>query len=78
MASNIENSTETLSELFKRGLDIHDWLDKSTDPTNSTEFQHRVKKGILILEDATRLVSILDIFSRNETVSEVPTEHLKV
>ena len=78
MASNSEDSSEvTLSELFKRGLDIHDWLDKSTLPTNSSEFQHQVKKGILLLEDATRLVSVLDIFSRNETVSEVQTEHLK-
>ena len=80
MASNSENiaaSGETLSEMFTMGLKLHTSLDESSEPTNSEKFQHGVKKAILLLEDATRLVSILDIFSRNETVSEVPTEHLK-
>ena len=72
-----EISNETLDEMFNRGLNIHDDLEICEDCQNSETFQHKVKKGILILEDATRLVSVLDIFSRNETVSEVPTEHLK-
>ena len=38
---------------------------------------HKVKKAILMLEDATRLVSLLDIFSRNEHHKELPGEHLK-
>ena len=75
--ANQEVSVETLDEMFKRGLDIHDSLESSAEPVNSPEFQHKVKKGILLLEDSTRLVSVLDIFSRNETVSEVPSEHLK-
>ncbi len=73
----LDASNETLDAMFRRGLDIHQSLEESTDPMNSEVFQHKVKKGILLLEDATRLVSILDVFSRNETVSEVPTEHLK-
>jgi immunoglobulin-binding protein 1 len=72
-----EISNETLDEMFNRGLNIHDDLEICEECQNSETFQHKVKKGILILEDATRLVSVLDIFSRNETVSEVPTEHLK-
>merc|ERR1711994_998423 len=31
----------------------------------------------MILEDATRLVSVLDLFSRNEHVRDLPTESLK-
>ena len=77
MASSDEVSEETLSQMFKRGLDLHDELDKSADPMSSSEFQHKVRQGILILEDCTRMVSLLDLFSRNETVSEVPAEHLK-
>ena len=77
MASSEEVSEETLSEIFKRGLDLHDELEKSADPMNSAEFQLKVRQGILILEDCTRMVSLLDLFSRNETVSEIPTEHLK-
>ena len=38
---------------------------------------NKVKKAILMLEDATRLVSLLDIFSRNEHHKELPGEHLK-
>ena len=63
--------------MFKKGIDINEELETSTLTSNSDEFQHKVRKGIMILEDATRLVSLLDLFSRNETVSEVPTEHLK-
>lgn len=40
-------------------------------------FQMKVRKAILLLEDATRLVSVLDLFSRNERISEVPTSTLK-
>ena len=72
-----EVSAETLSQLFKRGLALHDELESSEAPINSPEFQHKVRQGILVLEDCTRMVSLLDLFSRNETVSEVPTEHLK-
>jgi len=68
---------DSLSKLFDRGLDLHNELQESQEDTNSDAFQDKVKKGILILEDATRLVSILDIFSKNENFSEVPTEHLK-
>lgn len=77
MASKDDVSTETLSEMFKKGISINDDLEKATSSPNSDDYQHKVRKGIMILEDATRLVSLLDLFSRNETVSEVPTEHLK-
>ena len=72
-------SVETLSNMFKKGLDINDdELENNTGlSSNSDEFQHKVRKGILLMEDSTRLVSLLDLFSKNETVSEVPTEHLK-
>ena len=77
MASKEDVSTETLSEMFKKGVSINDDLENGTSSPNSDDYQHKVRKAIMILEDATRLVSLLDLFSRNETVSEVPTEHLK-
>ena len=43
----------------------------------SEGFQSRVRRCIMMLEDATRLVSLADVFSRNESVGEVPTEHVK-
>lgn len=68
---------ETLSCLFDKALALHEDLSNSTEETNSDSFQDKVKRGILMLEDATRLVSVLDIFSKNEHFSEIPTEHLK-
>jgi len=72
-----EDKDETLSQLFDNALKLHGEVSDSSDDTNSEGFQDKVKKGILMLEDATRLVSILDIFSRNESYTEMPTECLK-
>ena len=81
MTSNSHESgdggDESLSQLFDRGLELHTEILTSSDETNSDAYQDKVKKGILMLEDATRLVSVLDLFSRNENFTEVPTEHLK-
>jgi len=72
-----EDKDETLSQLFDNALKLHGDISDSSDDTNSKPFQDKVKKGILMLEDATRLVSILDIFSRNESFTEMSTECLK-
>jgi len=72
-----EDKDETLSQLFDNALKLHGDISDSSDDTNSKPFQDKVKKGILMLEDATRLVSILDIFSRNESYTEMSTECLK-
>ena len=72
-----EEKDETLSELFESALKLHSEIVESTEDTSSQTFQDQVKKGILMLEDATRFVSILDIFSRNENFKEIQTEHLK-
>lgn len=74
-----ENSKDqnTLSQLFDSGLRIQGELEDSKEDTSSSEVQDKVRKGILMLEDATRLVSVLDLFSRNENFQEIPTEHLK-
>ena len=67
--SETESENETLSALFSKGLSIHDSVCADEGDTNSATFQEKVRKGIMILEDATRLVSILDLFSRNDTSS---------
>jgi len=63
--------------VFDKALDLHDQVENSTEPSASSEFQLKVKKCIMMLEDCTRLVSLLNIFSRNENYKEVVTEHLK-
>jgi len=72
-----EDKDETLSQLFDNALKLHGDISDSSEDTNSKPVQDKVKKGILMLEDATRLVSILDIFSRNESYTEMSTECLK-
>ncbi len=72
-----DDSSQTLSELFDTGFRLHNELSSSSEDPRSSSFQSKVRRGILILEDGTRLVSALDIFSRNEGVEEVATAHLK-
>ena len=52
--SKEDNSEETLSALFSRGLDLHSELETSEEGSNSEPFQIKVRKAILFLEDATR------------------------
>ena len=75
--ADMDQEEESLSALFDKALFLHNDILVSQEDTNSEPFQDKVKKGILMLEDATRLVSVLDIFSRNENFTELPTEHLK-
>ena len=71
------NPTETLPALFGKGLSLHDEIAVDEGDQRSDIFQNKVRRGIMILEDTTRLVSVLDLFSRNENVSDMPTESLK-
>jgi len=72
-----EYSEEGLSCVFDKALELHDQVDNSTEDSISESFQEKVKKCIMMLEDCTRLVSLINIFSRNENYKEVATEHLK-
>ncbi len=70
-------SGETLQQLFLKGSTMCRKIESSGDDPRSEAFQDSVRKAVLILEDSTRMVSALDLFSANEDVSEVPTEHLQ-
>uniref|UniRef100_A0A182VTP0 Immunoglobulin-binding protein 1 n=1 Tax=Anopheles minimus TaxID=112268 RepID=A0A182VTP0_9DIPT len=67
-----------LSEIFDEGYSAMNRLDENTNiPSNANEFQLAVKKAIGLFEDATRLVSLVGMFSTNESYEEVPTENLR-
>ena len=72
-----EPKDKALDEVFDSALALHHEITEGTEETASKGLQDKVKKAILMLEDATRLVSLLDIFSRNEHHKELPGEHLK-
>ncbi|KAJ8880368.1 hypothetical protein PR048_016837 [Dryococelus australis] len=44
----------------------------------SKHVQVRIRKTMALLEDTTRLVSLVGMFSRNETVEDVATENIKL
>ena len=70
-------ANESLPVLFAKGLSLHDEICSEEGDQRLPSFQEKVRQAIMILEDATRMVSILDLFSRNENVCDLPTESLK-
>jgi immunoglobulin-binding protein 1 len=66
-----------LSEIFEEAYNLFYSFKTCYDPTNSPEFQAKVKQCIGLFEDSTRLVSLIGMFSTNETYEEIATEDLK-
>ncbi|KAK9751713.1 TAP42-like family [Popillia japonica] len=79
MATSEESECDpkTLANMFQEGLDLYNHLDTLTEPTNSPNFQSSVKKAMRLLEDVTRLVSLVGMFSRNESIEEVATNDIQ-
>lgn len=77
MSEPEENSVETLHSIFHQGLDLYNKVSNTNEPTNSLEVQRDVNNGIKLLEQATRLVSLADIFSTNEGIDETATNDLQ-
>merc|ERR1712126_411096 len=69
--------SESVSSLFDKGLSFYHELCSTLEPSNNTSYQVKVRTSIEMLEEATRLVSSLDLISTNETVEEVATGDLK-
>ncbi|XP_055305632.1 immunoglobulin-binding protein 1 [Sitodiplosis mosellana] len=66
-----------LLDIFEEAFDLYYSFETCTEPTNSPEFQSKIKKCIRLFEDCTRLVSICGLFSTNENYTELPTSDLK-
>ncbi|XP_037636146.1 immunoglobulin-binding protein 1 [Sebastes umbrosus] len=66
-----------LSDLLDGGWKIFEEVDTTNDPLASTAIQVRVKRAIGQLEEASRMVAQLDLFSRNEELEEVSTADLR-
>ncbi|XP_035290352.1 immunoglobulin-binding protein 1 isoform X1 [Anguilla anguilla] len=72
-----ESELPKLSDLLDRGWKLFDDVDSTNEPTGSNQIQVKVKRGIMHLEEATRMVTQLDLFSRNEELEEIATADLK-
>ncbi|KAG7199516.1 hypothetical protein KM043_014133 [Ampulex compressa] len=74
---NEMSDVSTLSQLFDNAFEQFNRINKTEEPTNSSKVQADIKRTMTMLEDATRLVSIVDMFSSNESFEEVSTENIK-
>ncbi|XP_029021644.1 immunoglobulin-binding protein 1 [Betta splendens] len=68
---------QKLSELLDRGWKTFEEVDSTNEPLGSNSIQVRVKRGISMLEVASRMAAQLELFSRNEDLEEVATADLK-
>ncbi|KAI5749696.1 hypothetical protein M8J76_009397 [Diaphorina citri] len=71
------SSEKTLSSLFDEALLEYEKICNCDLPTNSSEIQYKIKKCMTMLEDCTRMVSMVNIFSSNEHVDEIATNNVK-
>ncbi|XP_072252370.1 immunoglobulin-binding protein 1 [Leuresthes tenuis] len=74
---NLESEIFKLSDILDRGWNIFEDVDSTTEPLGSNSVQSRVKRGVDMLEEASRMVAQLDLFSRNEELEEIATADLR-
>lgn len=74
---NSDAEPPKLSDLLDRGWKIFEEVDSTNEPLGSNSIQVRVKRGMSMLEEASRMVAQLDLFSRNEELEEIATADLK-
>lgn len=79
MSADLDETQETknLSQLYEDGYALFEEVSNTDQPTNSTDVQVKIRRCMKLFEDATRLVSLIGMFSRNESVEEIATNDLK-
>ncbi|KAG4074025.1 hypothetical protein HA402_014230 [Bradysia odoriphaga] len=79
MAASVEETPidRKLEDIFEEAYNLYNGFDDCVDPTNSPDFQRKIKKSIGLFEEATKLVSLTGLFSSNEEYEEIATDHLK-
>ncbi|XP_075437456.1 immunoglobulin-binding protein 1-like [Ascaphus truei] len=66
-----------LAELLENGWQLLEEVERSTEPSGARELQDKVTRGLGLLEQATRMVTQLDLFSRNEDLEEVSSADIR-
>ncbi|XP_068103749.1 immunoglobulin-binding protein 1 [Hyperolius riggenbachi] len=77
MAAESEIELPKLSELLEKGEQILTEVEACKEPLASREVQDKVKKGLGMLEQATRMVTQLDLFSSNEDLDEISSTDIR-
>ncbi|KAL4713950.1 hypothetical protein ACJJTC_015604 [Scirpophaga incertulas] len=68
---------ESLKNIFDQAMKLFNNIENTNEAINSDQIQAIIKTAIAKLEKATNLVSLSGMFSRNESIEEVPTETLQ-
>ncbi|KAL0901970.1 hypothetical protein ABMA27_007110 [Loxostege sticticalis] len=68
---------EPLKNIFDQAMKLFDTIENGSEATNSEPVQMSIKSAIAKFEKATNLVSLSGMFSRNESIEELPTETLQ-
>lgn len=74
---NADSQPLNLSDLLDSGWKILEEIDITNDPLGSQDIQGRIQLALRMLEEASRSVARLDLFSRGEELEEVATADLK-
>ncbi|KAM8952447.1 immunoglobulin-binding protein 1 [Pelodytes ibericus] len=77
MAASSQKDFPKLSELLQRGWHLLDEVEATSEPSASREVQDKVKEGLAVLEQAVRMVTQLDLFSRNEDLDEISSTDIR-
>ncbi|XP_072286543.1 immunoglobulin-binding protein 1 [Pyxicephalus adspersus] len=77
MAAEADAELPKLSELLEKGWLTLEETEATSEPLGTREAQDRVKKGLGMLEQATRMVTQLDLFSSNEDLDEISSTDLR-
>ncbi|XP_075691774.1 immunoglobulin-binding protein 1 [Rhinoderma darwinii] len=77
MATESEPEQPKLSELLDKGWQILEEVEDSRQPAGVREVQDKVKRGLGMLEQATRMVTQLQLFSSNEDLDEISSTDIR-
>ncbi|XP_056395288.1 immunoglobulin-binding protein 1 [Hyla sarda] len=77
MAAESESELPKLSELLEKGWQILEEVEVGSQPAGAKEVQDKVKRGLGMLEEATRMVSQLQLFSSNEDLDEISSTDIR-
>ncbi|XP_018410243.1 PREDICTED: immunoglobulin-binding protein 1 [Nanorana parkeri] len=77
MAADQDSELPNLSELLEKGWLILEEVEGASGAMGAREVQDKVKRGLGMLEQATRMVTQLDLFSGNEDLEEIPSADVR-
>ncbi|XP_053329988.1 immunoglobulin-binding protein 1 [Spea bombifrons] len=77
MAESSEPEFPKLAHFLENGWQLLKEVEGSSEPSASRELQDKVKKGLGLLEQAVRMVTQLDLFSRNEELDEISSADIR-